>query len=135
VRRATARYHNIDAALADGYVLNPAEPCVSSPAGVMGIHVINPSLTNDGVVNAETPEALLYLPMENGKYRLIGVEYLLWFTPTTPTPALFGEVFQGPMPGHSPTMPTHWDLHVWLWANNPSGMFAQFNPSLSCDAS
>ena len=37
------------------------------------------------------------------------------------------------MPGHLPGMPWHWDLHVWVWANNPSGTFAQWNPALSCD--
>ena len=52
----------------------------------------------------------------------------------TPTPQLFGQTFQGPMPGHVPGMPWHWDLHVWVWANNPSGMFAQWNPALSCPA-
>jgi hypothetical protein len=29
-------------------------------------------------------------------------------------------------------MPVHYDLHVWLYADNPSGLFAPFNPSLSC---
>ena len=45
---------------------------------------------------------------------------------------LFGQTFDGPMPGHIPTMPWHWDLHVWVWAHNPSGMFAEWNPSLQC---
>ena len=47
-------------------------------------------------------------------------------------PSLFGVTFDGPMPGHNPTMPIHYDLHVWLFADNPSGMFAPFNPTLSC---
>jgi hypothetical protein len=29
-------------------------------------------------------------------------------------------------------MPEHYDLHVWLWKHNPEGMFAQFNPRVSC---
>jgi hypothetical protein len=36
------------------------------------------------------------------------------------------------MPGHNPTMPVHYDLHVWIWKANPSGLFAPFNPALSC---
>jgi len=36
------------------------------------------------------------------------------------------------MPGHSRVMPIHYDLHVWLWESNASGMFAPFNPELSC---
>jgi hypothetical protein len=47
-------------------------------------------------------------------------------------PSIFGQPFDGPMPGHNPAMPVHYDLHVWLSADNPSGLFAQFNPSLSC---
>jgi hypothetical protein len=51
----------------------------------------------------------------------------------TPAPELFGQAFQGPMPGHFPGMPWHWDLHAWIWANNPNGLFEQWNPALSCD--
>ena len=51
-----------------------------------------------------------------------------------PTPSVLGQTFQGPMPGHVPGMPWHWDLHVWIWAPNPSGTFAQWNPRLSCPA-
>jgi ABC-type Zn2+ transport system substrate-binding protein/surface adhesin len=27
----------------------------------------------------------------------------------------------------------HYDLHVWLYRENPKGMFAQFNPKASCE--
>jgi len=155
VRRATAPFHNIALAYAAGYTTEN-EPCVSSPAGVMGIHAPNFSLINDQVVEPTQPELLLYVPQPNGGYRLVGVEYFLtvlllnprtnevapWFSQdpwppeyqvVTPTPVLFGETFQGPMPGHTPTMPWHWDLHVWVWAYNPSGMFEEWNPSLQCE--
>ena len=36
------------------------------------------------------------------------------------------------MPGHNPQMPWHYDLHVWFWEDNPDGLFAPFNPALSC---
>jgi hypothetical protein len=39
------------------------------------------------------------------------------------------------MEGHEPIMPPelhHWDLHVWLWKNNPAGMFTPTNPSVHC---
>jgi hypothetical protein len=29
-------------------------------------------------------------------------------------------------------MPVHYDLHVWLWQDNPAGMFALFNPTVTC---
>ena len=36
------------------------------------------------------------------------------------------------MTGHSPGMPVHYDLHVWLFDSNPDGVFAPWNPSVSC---
>ena len=41
----------------------------------------------------------------------------------------------GPMDGHEPIMPTslrHYDLHVWLWKDNPRGMFTSTNAALKC---
>ena len=26
-----------------------------------------------------------------------------------------------------------WGLHAWVWENNPSGMFANWNPNVNCD--
>jgi hypothetical protein len=30
-------------------------------------------------------------------------------------------------------IPAFYSLHVWLWEFNPSGLFAPFNPRVSCD--
>jgi hypothetical protein len=156
VRQATARFHDISAANAAGYTIPPNEPCVASPDGVMGIHAPNFALIGGQALDPTRPELLLYLPAPGGGYRLIGVEYFQtvllrnpatgevapWFSQdpwpssyqvVTPTPRLFGQTFQGPMPGHTPTMPWHWDLHAWVWAHNPSGMFAEWNPALQCE--
>jgi hypothetical protein len=27
----------------------------------------------------------------------------------------------------------HYDRHVWVYRDNPFGVFAQFNPNVSCD--
>lgn len=154
LRHATARFHNVDAAIAAGYADPSGIPCVSSPAGTMGVHVLKASLLDQAVVPNE-PELLLYLPKANGGFKLVAVEYLVpallrnnttgavspWFAPTpwgagytlvTPRPSVFGEAFEGPMPGHEPGMPWHFDKHVWVWNTNPSGMFSQWNPSISC---
>jgi hypothetical protein len=48
---------------------------------------------------------------------------------------LFGQPFDGPMEGHEPLMPHsthHYDLHVWLWKENPAGLFKPTNPTLTC---
>ncbi len=45
---------------------------------------------------------------------------------------LFGQTFQGPMRAHHPGMEKHYDLHVWLWKENPEGLFAEWNPDVTC---
>ena len=136
VRVVTARYHSIEQSIKDGYSA-VGEPCVTSPLGTMGIHAVNGPLVLDPTIDALHPEILLYVPDANGAMRLVRVEYLKFdadgdLATDDDRPTLFGQPFDGPMPGHTPTMPVHYDLHVWLWEDNPSGLFAPFNPSLSC---
>jgi hypothetical protein len=50
-------------------------------------------------------------------------------------PAIFGQQLQGPMEGHEPLQPKglhHYDLHVWLWKQNPAGVFSATNPAVTC---
>lgn len=150
VRAAVAQYHSFEQAARDGYTVE-GEPCVASPVGTMGIHAINPSLLADSAIDPLRPELLLYVPKRNGKLKLVGVEYwavalaktasgpMPWFNEEppplgffNPAPSLFGRTFDGPMPGHNPEMPWHYDLHAWVAEANPSGVFAPFNPALSC---
>jgi hypothetical protein len=137
VKAATARYHSFEQAQAAGYTI-AGEPCVAGPGlAAMGIHAVNPALMGDPAINPMQPEILLYLPDANGRLELIGVEYFKVdadqnLATDADRPSIFGQPFDGPMPGHNPTMPIHYDLHVWLWADNPAGLFAPFNPSLSC---
>ena len=136
-KAATARYHSLQQAQAAGYT-TAGEPCVAEPgAGAMGIHAVNPALIGDPAINSSQPEILLYLPKAGGRLELIGVEYFRIdddqnINTDYDRPSLFGQPFDGPMLGHTPDMPIHYDLHVWLWADNPAGLFAPFNPSLSC---
>lgn len=128
LRAATAKYHDPAAAIADGYV--STDECVEAPGvGTMGYHYINPGLF-DATVELLRPEGLLYVPSKSGP-RLVAVE---WVTVDVgqPHPELLGVPFDGPMPGHFPGMPVHYDLHGWIWQANPAGLFAQFNPTLSC---
>ena len=51
-------------------------------------------------------------------------------------PMLLGQPFQGPMEGHEPLIPQmfhHYDLHAWLFKDNPLGMFSPTNPDVSCE--
>jgi hypothetical protein len=137
-KASSAKYHSVEQAARDGYTAPPpgAHGCVSSPKGVMGFHYTNNSIV-DRTVDPLQPEVLLYVPEKNGGRRLVGVEYVVVdadqnLNTDDDRPSLFGQPFDGPMPGHVPGMPVHYDLHVWFWADNPNGTFAQFNPSLSC---
>jgi hypothetical protein len=136
VRAAVARYHSFQHAERDGYTV-AGEPCVSSPDGTMGIHAINPALMADATIDPLRPEILLYVAKANGKLELVGVEYWMAdadgdLTTDDDRPSVLGQALDGPMPGHNPVMPVHYDLHVWLVAENPTGLFAPFNPAISC---
>ena len=141
VRRATAKYHDINAALADGFI--PTPHCIESPDGVMGIHYINIDRLMDPEVNILEPEILLYVESGAG-LKLVGVEY--WFSigapnttledipqPYPPAPVIFGRPLEGPMDPHEEGQGPHYDLHAWVWQGNPNGIFAQFNPNVSCE--
>jgi hypothetical protein len=103
-------------------------------AGGMGVHFLNVGLIGKPL-DPLKPQILVYEPVGD-KLQLVAAE---WFVPVSPDlrerPRLFGKPFDGPMEGHHPLMPTslhHYDLHVWLWKDNPAGMFAPTNPSLKC---
>lgn len=135
VRAATAPYHDEAVAAADGYL--PTDECAASPAGVMGFHYLNPAYV-DGPLDVRRPQILVYQQSEGGGGReLVAVEYLVVdadqdLGTDDDRPYLFGRPFDGPMEGHEPNMPVHYDLHVWIWQHNPAGMFAQWNPAGSC---
>lgn len=136
IRQATAQYHSVERAIADGFV--STVHCEESEEGAMGIHFVRVDRVLDPSVNPVEPEVLLYEPDENGKLRLVGVEYVVLDedqdvgTPNADPPSLLGVPFDGPMPGHHPGEPVHYDLHVWVWQHNPEGMYEPWNPSVQC---
>jgi hypothetical protein len=102
--------------------------------GGMGIHFLNLQLIGP-VPDPAKPQILIYEP-DGDKLRLVAAE---WFIPvdaaTKGRPAIFGKELEGPMEGHHPLMPIglhHYDLHVWLWKDNPAGVFSPTNPALKC---
>jgi hypothetical protein len=145
VRVSLERYQDPLAAVHDGYLSTVA--CIdfptaghagqtAHPAGAMGVHFLN--MGNIGPQpNPARPPVLIYEP-RGDTLRLVAAE---WFVPTQLSkerPQLFGRQFDGPMAGHEPIMPAaleHWDLHVWLWKDNPAGVYAPTNPALKCPPS
>jgi hypothetical protein len=137
IRRATAKYHDIGVALADGYEFGSG--CVSSPLGGMGYHVIRFDLVASMTIDPDQPQVLMYEPMKNGEMRLVGVEFLVslpdWDAIYDDPPMLgnqrFDAVPDAPEPPLGPG--PSYQLHVWVWKNNPRGMYYPFNPNVSCD--
>jgi hypothetical protein len=136
IRQATARYHDLDQAMADGYA--QASGCVSTPSGGMGYHYMNGALLQDGVLDPLRPEALLYEPMRNGRLRLVAVEYVIvagpWDAVNESAPRLGAREFDDHRPPGSggPPFP-HYQLHAWVWKHNPAGVHTPFNPAVTCD--
>ena len=127
LRRATARYHDLDAAIADGFVfLHGCE--VRSDEGPVGTVYVNMQRLLDGAIDASLPDGLIYEPRAHQPPRLVGVElavpYALWAAPQPPRflSATFQREDEFGVFG----------LHVWLWRNNPEGLFAEANPNVSC---
>jgi hypothetical protein len=96
----------------------------------MGIHMANPPLLEDGVIDVAKPEALLYEPQPDGSMELLAVEYITFTGPAVLNGHLFHFVGAPNRYGLDP----FYELHVWAWRENPSGTFADFNPTVSCDA-
>ena len=95
-------------------------------------------MADDAIDPELRAEILVYAPQRNGELELVAVEYWkkdvdgsLMTSGDKPCP-VNGQPFDGPMPGHNPFMPVHYDLHLWLYETNPSGRFAQFNPAIDC---
>ncbi|GEM_PF-2009994 len=106
--------------------------CVESPMGGMGYHVHNMDQLMNGHLNLLRPEVLLFAPTEDGSMQFHGVEYIipsdLWTEPSPPE-------FLGQELHFNPNVPPNgiWALHVWVGTQNPSGIFADFNPEVSCE--
>ena len=143
VKAALDKYKDPIVAIREGYLSTLG--CVDFPTGgtehgsmeykpgAMGVHFINMGLVGPKL-DSTKPQVLLYEPVGD-KLVLTGAE---WFVPTavskTP-PTILGHQLMGPMEGHAPIMPAelhHWDLHVWLYKNNPNGMFSATNSAVKC---
>lgn len=135
VKAAHDKYQDPEVAVAAGFM--PTDSCVTHETlGTMGFHYVNPKLIAAPVVQ-NSPAILVYQPDGDGGRKLVAVE---WFQPdadqdlttSDDKPSLFGRAFDGPMEGHEPGMPRHYDQHAWLWQDNPKGTLQAYNPAGSC---
>lgn len=143
VRRATARFHWVEEAIEAGYELGWVNGagvrivggCVAHPtAGAMGFHYFNAALMADNAVDALKPEALVYAPAPDGGLKLVAVEWVARSAQSNPpgvsvAPSVLGMEMHILVP---PPGPAFYLAHAWVWRHNPSGMFADWNPEVSC---
>ena len=162
VRRATERFRDVNAALAEGYIRDPFDLCdtaamMGRPAslGAMGIHYFRPDLLGitsppsprvGGVgthTDFRTPSILIYEPQEDGALELVAVENLVfasaWHAAGHAEPPTFhGVPYDSMMDDPSTAVDEahmfepHFDRHVWLYRDNPNGVFTPFNPAVTC---
>lgn len=161
VRAATERFRDIRQAQAEGYMtadnLCDTATMMGRPAalGAMGVHYFRPDLLGitappnprvDGTgthTDFSKPAILIYEPQADGSLELVAVENLVfikaWEAAGNKAPPSFqGKAFD--RMEDNPATPVdeahmfqpHYDLHVWLYRDNPNGIFAQFNPNVSC---
>lgn len=162
VREATARYRDVNVALAEGYIRDPFDMCdtadmMGRPAelGAMGVHYFrpdlvgvtappNPRVDGNGLhTDFRKPSILIYEPQADGSMALVAVENLVfqkaWHAAGHKGPPTFRGVKWDAM-ADDPKTPIdeahmfqpHYDRHVWVHRENPNGVFAQFNPNVSC---
>jgi len=146
-------YKSVAYARSHGYVQGSG--CEAHPTlGTMGFHYVNPRLLGltapvNGRVNGtgtytgvEPPAVLLYLPDGQGGLKLVGIELLVfaeaWNATNKNPPSYRGREYN--YMADNPATPQdeahgfmpHYDMHIWLFEHNPSGLYAQWNPAINC---
>lgn len=161
VRAATEKYRDVQVALADGYIADPTNVCVTStfegqPAqlGAMGIHYFRPDLLGITAVAPRIngtgthtdflkPGVLIYEPAADGSLELVAVENLVFQKAwkeagNTAAPAFHGHEYypmiDNPFTGvdEAHGFEPHYELHLWLYRENPAGPFMPFNSRATC---
>lgn len=162
VRAATERFRDVNVALAEGYLRDPANICetaemMGKPAalGGMGIHFFRPDLLgitappnprvdgNGTHTDFRKPSVLIYEPQQDGSLELVAVENLTFAKAwkeagNDALPSFHGVAYDSMT--DDPATPIdeahnfepHYDRHVWIYRENPNGVFAQFNPAVTC---
>ena len=119
-RSATAKYHDVAQAEADGFIDG------NFYESGEGFHWLKLSLF-DANFAPEQPEVLLCAPVPGeNRLQLVAVEYVVPLGLSTDAPAGFtgdADVWRRDTEGAG-----LWELTVWIWEHNPNGIFANKNP-------
>ena len=158
--QSTAAFHDLATALAAGYGLFSAPPltaadgCISSASdGGMGYHYGRLDNLADDSVTLLDPEFLVYAPKDaprkdgEARTRLAAFDYFIPYSAKWPGPSDanfkraptlhdFSTMSALPDVAFAPSRFGGWMFHIWLWEQNPAGMFANWNPSVPlCEGS
>jgi hypothetical protein len=74
-------------------------------------------------VDPNKPEALVYAVGSDGKLRLVAVEYIVNQSDVAEPPHLLGH--------HMHPFGPFFVLHAWVWQDNPTGTFEDWNPDVA----
>jgi hypothetical protein len=136
-KSATARFHDLDNAVAAGYTVRVADlsgaTCIASAEGGMGVHMLKPALL-DGAIDVQNPELLVYEQKASGRLKLAALEYLVFVSDWqgSSPPSLFGREFDFVGSPNRYGLPPFYALHAWIWKPNPSGILFAWNPRVHC---
>ncbi len=163
VRTATERFQDINVALTEGYIRDPANVCETAdmmgrPAadGAMGVHYFRPDLLgitappsprvdgNGVYADFHAPAVLIYEPQADGSMQLVAVENLVFIRAWTEAghadpPSFHGVPFDrmaddpATAVDEAHNFEPHFDRHVWIYRENPNGVFTSFNPAVTCE--
>jgi hypothetical protein len=131
VRQAVAVNHDLDAAQAAGWVLvDGLDHCFNNPGvGAMGVHYINVDLL-DLELDPLAPEAMVYQQDEHGNLSFGAVEYIVpaepWDEQYDHLPHVLGQEL------HLNEALGVYVLHAWIFLDNPTGVFEDWNPDVVC---
>ncbi len=163
VRTVTERFRDVKIALAEGYIRDPFDMCETADMmgrpvseGAMGVHYFRPDLLgvtappsprvdgNGTHVDFRAPAILIYEPQADGSMELVAVENLVFQSSWAASghsapPSFYGVPYDNMV--DDPATPTdeahmfmpHFDRHVWIYRDNPNGIFKPFNPAVSCE--
>jgi hypothetical protein len=146
-RTASAKYKDVSVAKADGYIQ------VTQFIPGLGLHMVDLGISQT-TFDPRRPQVLLYEPAGTGEsLRLAGIGYALQTGGVDPPEGFAGgsDVWHFHrhlcfLPNGSVTIApsagdcqeksgifqarTAWLLHVWLWTENPNGIFTEVNPQV-----
>ena len=162
VIKATERFKDVKVAEAEGYVREPTNTCETADMmgktvsdGAMGVHYVrpdllgitappNPRVDGNGIhTDFLKPGVLIYEPQADGSMELVAVENLVFLKSwhaagNTEPPSFQGVPFDRMVDDPATALDEahmfepHYDRHVWLYRQNPNGLFTPFNPAVTC---